>query len=104
MGIASWIMLGLVAGFLAWRFTPGRNSGPLGILLLLGALGAAAGGASSVLLGGGAMNAFDFRNLGTAISGSVYILACYVLVARPAPTLRRPPTDVGERAAEKRVR
>jgi uncharacterized membrane protein YeaQ/YmgE (transglycosylase-associated protein family) len=78
MGILSWIVLGLVAGFLAKLLMPG--SGPSGLILtiLLGIAGAVVGGfIGSHFLGVGDVAQFDLWGLALAVGGAVLLLFLY---------------------------
>ncbi len=74
LGLLSWILIGLAAGFSASRFLPGEP--PLGIVssALVGLAGALAGGLLATALGFGGLAAFDVRALATATLMSVLAL------------------------------
>jgi uncharacterized membrane protein YeaQ/YmgE (transglycosylase-associated protein family) len=76
MGIALWIVIGLLAGSFARLIMPGPD--PLGLVgtIVLGLLGAMLGGFLGTLLGG-TMTALDGRSLILAIIGSLVLLFCY---------------------------
>jgi uncharacterized membrane protein YeaQ/YmgE (transglycosylase-associated protein family) len=83
MGILSWLVLGLVAGFLARLLMPGK--GPTGwvLTILLGIAGALVGGyIGSHFLGFGDVTGFDWRSLGLAVGGAVLLLLIYGLLQK----------------------
>ena len=74
MGIISWVLLGLIAGWIARFLMPGPDSwGCLGTTLL-GILGSVVGGFIGTRLGWGSIEAFDLRSLGIAIVGGLVVL------------------------------
>lgn len=75
MEIIAFIVMGLIAGFLARAIVPGRD--PMGLLgtLLLGVVGALIGG----FLFGGADNAVGYLG---ALVGAVLVLLVYKLATR----------------------
>lgn len=75
MEILAFIVMGLIAGFLARAIVPGRD--PMGLLgtLLLGVVGALIGG----FLFGGADNAVGYLG---ALVGAVLVLLVYKLATR----------------------
>lgn len=78
MGILTWIVVGLVAGFLAkllMRGGPG-GVGPIGLVwtAVLGVAGALIGGWLSTQLGYGAVAGFDLRSVLIATAGAVVVL------------------------------
>jgi uncharacterized membrane protein YeaQ/YmgE (transglycosylase-associated protein family) len=76
MSILSWILLGLVAGFLASKIV---NSSGQGLLLdiVLGIVGAMVGGFLFSLFGVGGVTGFNIYSLLVAIVGSVVVLWLY---------------------------
>jgi uncharacterized membrane protein YeaQ/YmgE (transglycosylase-associated protein family) len=76
MSILSWILLGLVAGFLASKIV---NSSGQGLLLdiALGIVGAMVGGFLFSLFGVGGVTGFNIYSLLVAIAGSVVVLWLY---------------------------
>ena len=75
IGILAFLVMGLIAGFIARAVVPGRD--PMGLLgtLLLGVVGALAGG----FIFGGPDNAVGYIG---AIAGAVVALLIYKLVTR----------------------
>jgi uncharacterized membrane protein YeaQ/YmgE (transglycosylase-associated protein family) len=74
MGIASWIVLGLVAGVLAKLLMPGRDPGGIIVTTVLGVAGALVGGFIGTQLGFGNISGFDFRSLAIAVGGAILLL------------------------------
>jgi uncharacterized membrane protein YeaQ/YmgE (transglycosylase-associated protein family) len=82
MGIIGWILLGIVAGFLAKAILPGSDPGGFIITTLLGVGGALLGGFLAKALGFGDPidEFFDFSTWVAAIIGAIVILLAYRLV------------------------
>jgi uncharacterized membrane protein YeaQ/YmgE (transglycosylase-associated protein family) len=83
MGILTWIVLGLVAGFLAKLLMPGQGPSGLIITILLGVAGALVGGyLGSHLLGLEDVTGFNLRSVGLAVGGAVIVLLIYGALKR----------------------
>jgi uncharacterized membrane protein YeaQ/YmgE (transglycosylase-associated protein family) len=83
MGILTWIVLGLVAGFLAKFIMPGEQGGGIILTIVLGVVGALVGGfLGTSVFGFGEVSGFDLRSVGIAVLGAVVVLFLYGLVAR----------------------
>lgn len=78
MGLASWILMGLLAGAVARYFTTGRG----GCLTTIGVgiLGALGGGVLSTALGFGGLSGFDIRSFVIATLGATLLLLVLRLV------------------------
>ena len=76
MGLLAWIVVGLVAGFLASQVMKGRGSGLLGDLVL-GVVGALLGGflASVLLKMPNAVNGINVMSILVAFIGAVILIA-----------------------------
>ncbi|HEV8400564.1 MAG TPA: GlsB/YeaQ/YmgE family stress response membrane protein [Gemmatimonadales bacterium] len=74
MGIATWIVLGLVAGVLAKILMPGRDPGGIIVTIVLGVLGALVGGFIGTKLGFGNISGFDLRSIAIAVGGAFLLL------------------------------
>ena len=74
MGIATWILVGLVAGLGSLRVRAGGEPGGCFGSVVLGIGGALAGGALATWLGFGGVLAFDWRSLVTALLGALLLL------------------------------
>jgi len=79
MGILTWILVGLVAGFVAELILGGGSIGLRGILVatVLGVVGAILGGFVSVALGFGDVTGFNIRSLVIAICGSLVVIIVF---------------------------
>lgn len=80
MGILTWILVGLVAGFVAELILGGGSGiGLRGILMatVLGVVGAIVGGFVSVALGFGDVTGFNVRSLVIAICGALAVIIVF---------------------------
>ncbi len=82
MGLLAWIVVGLVAGWLASRVMKGRGSGLLGDLVL-GVVGALLGGflAATLLKIPDAVNGINVTSILVAFVGAVILIAILRLVS-----------------------
>lgn len=74
MGILSWILVGLIAGWLADMVMKGRGRGVL-YSIILGIVGALLGGFLATALFDVPLTGFDIRSLLIAFLGSVIVIA-----------------------------
>jgi uncharacterized membrane protein YeaQ/YmgE (transglycosylase-associated protein family) len=76
MGIISWIMLGLIAGWIAKFFMP---LGSVGVIktILLGIAGALVGGYISTFFGWGSVTGFNFPSLLISVLGAIVVIFIY---------------------------
>jgi uncharacterized membrane protein YeaQ/YmgE (transglycosylase-associated protein family) len=74
MSLLAWIVMGLLAGWIARFILPGRQPGGLLLTFILGIVGAAIGGWIGTQLGWGSISGFDLRSLGLAVAGAVVFL------------------------------
>ena len=83
MGVIAWIVIGLVAGFIAKAIVPGRDPGGVIITMLLGIVGGLLGGwLGKVVFGVDSLDGFfDLSTWITAVVGSVIVLGVYHAVA-----------------------
>lgn len=80
MGLLTWILIGLVAGFLAEVVLGGGSGiGLRGLVLttLLGIAGAIVGGFVSVALGFGDVTGFNVRSLVIAVAGALAVILVF---------------------------
>ncbi|HEX8709696.1 MAG TPA: GlsB/YeaQ/YmgE family stress response membrane protein [Pyrinomonadaceae bacterium] len=82
----SWIIVGLIAGFLAKVIMPGKDPGGCGLTIVLGIAGAVlAGILASVLKLAPESRGFGdrgfFTRIGFGVVGAIIILAVYRLIA-----------------------
>jgi uncharacterized membrane protein YeaQ/YmgE (transglycosylase-associated protein family) len=88
MSIIAWIVLGLVAGFIASQIVNQRGSGML-LDIVLGIIGALVGGWVFSLFGAHQVTGLNLYSLIVAIFGSVLILVLYhTLTDRGRPVSR----------------
>lgn len=80
MGIISWIVLGLIAGFIASKLVNRTGSGVI-MDIVLGIVGAVVGGFISRQLGYGDVNGLNLYSIVIAILGAVVVLVVYRAVA-----------------------
>jgi uncharacterized membrane protein YeaQ/YmgE (transglycosylase-associated protein family) len=80
MGILGWILLGLIAGFIAKALLPGRDPGGLVVTLIIGVVGALLGGFLGATLLGIENPIDEFFDVSTwlaAIVGALIVLVIY---------------------------
>lgn len=82
MGILLWVLFGLIAGVIAKFIMPGRGPGGIVVTIILGILGAVAGGFISTQLGFGDISGFDVRSMAIAVGGAVLLLLIYGMVRK----------------------
>ena len=80
MGIISWIVFGLIAGFIGSKIVNKTGSGVV-MDVVLGVVGAVVGGELASMLGMGGISGFDIRSLIIAVIGAVVVLVVYRAVA-----------------------
>jgi len=81
MGLLAWIVLGLLAGWLAKLLMPGPDPGGCIVTIIIGIVGALLGGFLSTALGfGGLTGRLDWRSLIIAVLGSIVLLAIWRLL------------------------
>jgi uncharacterized membrane protein YeaQ/YmgE (transglycosylase-associated protein family) len=79
MGIISWIILGLIAGFVGSKIVNKTGEGLL-LDIVLGIVGAVVGGYLFSLAGIGGITGLDIRSVIIAIIGAVIVLLVYRMV------------------------
>lgn len=77
MGFISWIVLGLVAGFLAKLIMPGKDPGGIIVTMGIGIVGAVIGGFVSTLIGLGSVSGLNIASVVIAVVGSLILLAIW---------------------------
>ena len=80
MSILAWIVLGLIAGFIAAKVV-NRSGGSLVLDLLLGVVGAFVGGFLSTRFGGPAVSGFNLMSIVVATVGAIIVLVIYHAIA-----------------------
>lgn len=84
MGILSWIVFGLLAGFVAKLLMPGRDPGGFFVTILIGIAGALIGGFIARALGMGDISGFNLGSFLIAVVGAVILLIGYRMMKRRA--------------------
>jgi uncharacterized membrane protein YeaQ/YmgE (transglycosylase-associated protein family) len=74
MGLGSWVVFGLLAGFLAKFLMPGKQGGGFILTTILGILGACLGGYVGTRLGWGDVTGFNLPSFGLAVGGALSLL------------------------------
>ena len=87
MGFISWIILGLVAGFIGSKIV---NKTGEGIILdvILGVVGAVVGGFLFNLMGSQGVTGLNLWSLLVAVIGAIVVLGAYRLIVMPRAPLR----------------
>ena len=80
MSVIAWIVLGLIAGFIASKLVAGSGQGLL-MDIVLGIVGAVVGGFISKQLGYGDINGFTLYSIVIAVLGAIVVLLVYRAVA-----------------------
>ena len=82
MGIFTWIILGLVVGFIAKLLMPGNDPGGFVVTILLGIAGALLGGFLGTYFNVGDVTGFNMVSLALAVGGAMLLLLLYRLLIR----------------------
>ena len=83
MGWIAWIILGLIAGFIASKLVNKSGSGIM-LDIAIGVIGAVVGGFIGSKLGLGGVDGFNLWSILLAVVGAVIVLMIYNAVARRA--------------------
>jgi uncharacterized membrane protein YeaQ/YmgE (transglycosylase-associated protein family) len=86
MGIIAWVVLGLIAGFIASKLYKGTGQGVV-LDIVLGIVGAVVGGSLVTALGGTGITGFNLWSIIVAVIGAIVVLAIYhaVMDRRASP-------------------
>ncbi|MDQ0471490.1 GlsB/YeaQ/YmgE family stress response membrane protein [Labrys wisconsinensis] len=76
MGIVSWLVLGLIAGFIGSKIVNKSGQGLL-MDIVLGVVGAVVGGFLSSALGGPGVTGVNFASIIVSVIGAVVVLFVY---------------------------
>lgn len=76
MGVIAWIVLGLIAGFIASLLVNRHGEGFLGDIIL-GIIGAVVGGFLAHLMGWASVTGFDIHSIAVAVVGAIVVLVIY---------------------------
>ena len=82
MGILSWIVLGLIAGFIAKLILPGKDPGGFIVTGIIGVIGGVIGGFLGNQLGFGSVDGLDFVSIVLAVVGAMNLLVVYRMVKK----------------------
>jgi uncharacterized membrane protein YeaQ/YmgE (transglycosylase-associated protein family) len=83
MSILAWIILGLIAGFVASKIVNKRGEG-LVLDLVLGIVGAIAGGWLFNMVGASGVTGLNLYSLAVAVVGAIAVLLVYHAIRRSA--------------------
>jgi len=83
MSFLSWIILGLIAGFIGSKLVNKRGEGFF-LDIILGIVGAVAGGWIFSAIGGHSVTGVNLYSIFVAVIGSVIVLVLYHALRRPA--------------------
>lgn len=81
MSIIAWIVLGLIAGFIASQIVKGSGSGVVGDIVV-GVVGALVGGFLFNLFGAAGVTGFNLWSMLVAVVGAVVLLFVYHAIRR----------------------
>lgn len=81
MSVLAWIVLGLIAGFIASKLYSGSGQGFL-LNIVLGIVGAVVGGYLFTAIGATGITGFNLYSMFVAVIGAVVLLAIYHAVMR----------------------
>lgn len=81
MSFLAWIVLGLIAGFIASKIVNREGSGII-VDIFLGIVGAVVGGSIFILLGSTGVGGLNLHSLVVAISGAIVVLVAYHMIRR----------------------
>ena len=83
MSLLAWIVLGLIAGFIASKIVNKRGEGVM-LDVLLGMVGAVVGGLIFRLFGMRGVSGVNLHSLVVAVAGAVLVLVAYHALRRAA--------------------
>jgi uncharacterized membrane protein YeaQ/YmgE (transglycosylase-associated protein family) len=83
MSIIGWIVLGLIAGFIASKIVESRGQGFF-VNILLGIVGGMVGGWLFERSGGAGITGFNLWSMFVAVIGAIVVLVAYHLIRRVA--------------------
>jgi uncharacterized membrane protein YeaQ/YmgE (transglycosylase-associated protein family) len=83
MSIIAWIVLGLIAGFIASKVVNAQGAGIV-LDVVLGVVGAVVGGWIMAFFGGEGITGFNLYSIVVAIGGAILLLVIYHAVRRTA--------------------
>ncbi len=80
LGIIGWIVLGLIAGFIASKIVNNQGEGVM-VDIILGIVGALVGGFIFNFFGAGGVSGFNVYSLIVAVVGAIVVLMIYHAIA-----------------------
>ena len=80
LGIIGWIVLGLIAGFIASKVVNNQGEGVL-VDIILGIVGSVVGGFIFNFFGGAGVTGFNIYSLIVAVIGAIVVLMLYHAIA-----------------------
>lgn len=80
LGIIGWIVLGLIAGFIASKVVNNQGEGIL-VDIILGIVGSVVGGFIFNFFGGAGVTGFNIYSLIVAVIGAIVVLMIYHAIA-----------------------
>jgi uncharacterized membrane protein YeaQ/YmgE (transglycosylase-associated protein family) len=81
MSFLTWIILGIVAGFIASKIVDKQGEGLL-MDMVLGIVGAVVGGWLFSFFGAGGVSGFNFYSLFVSVAGAIAVLLAYHALSR----------------------
>jgi uncharacterized membrane protein YeaQ/YmgE (transglycosylase-associated protein family) len=81
MSIIAWLVLGLIAGFIASKIVNKSGEGLL-LDIVLGIVGAVVGGFLFSLIGAAPVTGFNIYSILVAVVGAIVVLALYHMIIR----------------------
>jgi len=92
MGIIAWIVLGLIAGFVASLLVNRHGEGFFADIIL-GIIGAVVGGFIAHIAGWRGITGFNVRSMLTAVAGAVVVLIIYHAITGTRGRPTNPPSN-----------
>lgn len=80
LGIIGWIILGLIAGFIASKIVNNQGQGVM-VDIILGVIGSLVGGFIFNFFGASGVNGFNIYSLIVAVIGAIVVLMIYHAIA-----------------------
>ena len=80
LGIIGWIVLGLIAGFIASKIVNNQGEGVM-VDIILGIVGSVVGGFIFNFFGAGGVSGFNIYSLVVAVIGAIVVLMIYHAIA-----------------------
>jgi uncharacterized membrane protein YeaQ/YmgE (transglycosylase-associated protein family) len=81
MGFFAWLIMGLIAGFIASKLVNKQGEG-VAMDIVLGIVGAVVGGFIANAMGGTGITGFDLYSILVSVAGAVIVLVVYHAMTR----------------------